>query len=67
MGYWLRHVYPTSHPSVRLSVHTKQLSSHWDGLSLNVDVLSIFRKSVEKIQVSWKSDKNNRYFIWRPI
>jgi len=30
--------------------------------------LSIFRKSVEKIQVSLKSDKNNGYFTWcRPI
>ena len=27
----------------------------------------IFQKSVEKIQVSLKSDKNNRYFTWRPI
>jgi len=29
--------------------------------------LSIFRKSVEKIQISLKSEKNNRYFTWRPI
>jgi hypothetical protein len=29
--------------------------------------LSIFRKSVEKIQVSLKSDKNNGYFTWRPM
>jgi len=29
--------------------------------------LSIFRKYVEKIQVSLKSDKNNGYFTWRPI
>ena len=29
--------------------------------------LSIFRKSVDKIQVSSKSDKNNGYFTWRPI
>jgi len=29
--------------------------------------LSIFRKSVEKIQVSLKSDKNNGYFARRPI
>jgi hypothetical protein len=27
----------------------------------------IFRKSVEKIQVSLKSDKNNGYFTWRPM
>jgi len=26
------------------------------------DILSIFRKSVEEIQVSFKSDKNNGYF-----
>ena len=29
--------------------------------------LSIFRKSAEKIHVSLKSDKNNRYFTWIPI
>jgi hypothetical protein len=29
--------------------------------------LSIFRKSVEKIQVSLTSDKNNVYFTWRSI
>jgi len=28
--------------------------------------MSIFRKSVEKIQVPWKYDKNNGYFTWRP-
>jgi hypothetical protein len=28
--------------------------------------LSTFRKSVDKIQVSLKSDKNNGYFTWRP-
>jgi hypothetical protein len=28
--------------------------------------LSIFRKSVEKIKVSLKSEKNNGYFVWRP-
>jgi hypothetical protein len=26
-----------------------------------------FRKSVEKVQVSLKSDKNNGYFAWRPL
>jgi len=29
--------------------------------------MSIFRKSVEKIQVSLKSGKNNWYFTWRPM
>jgi hypothetical protein len=28
--------------------------------------LSIFRKSVEKIQVTLKSDKHSRDFAWRP-
>jgi len=30
-------------------------------------ILSIFRKYAQKIQVSLKSDKENRYFTWRPI
>jgi len=29
--------------------------------------MSIFRKSVEKIQVLFTSDKKNGYFTWRPI
>ena len=29
--------------------------------------ICIFRKSVEKIQVSLKSDNNNWYVIWKPI
>jgi hypothetical protein len=29
--------------------------------------LSSFRKSVEKIQVALKSDKNKEYFAWRPV
>jgi len=29
--------------------------------------LNIFRKSVEKIHVSVKSDDNNGYFTWRPL
>ena len=30
-------------------------------------ILSIFRKFVEKIQVSLISDTNNEYFTWGPI
>jgi hypothetical protein len=53
-------------PSVRPSFRMKQLGTqrtdfHW---SLH---LIIFRKSVEKIQVSLKPDKNDGYFTWRPI
>jgi len=29
--------------------------------------LNIFKKSAQKIQVSLKSDKNNRYFMWRSV
>jgi len=29
--------------------------------------IRVFRKSVEKIQDSLKSDKNKAYFKWRPI
>jgi len=32
-----------------------------------VGYLNVFRKSVEKIHVSLKSDKNNVRFTWRPI
>jgi len=28
--------------------------------------MSIIRKSVEKIQFSWKSDNNNGYYTWKP-
>jgi hypothetical protein len=34
-----------------------------DGLFMKFNV-EIFWKSVEKIQVSYKSDKNNGYFTW---
>ena len=43
-------------PSVRT-----YLGSHWTDLR-EILYLSIFRKSVEIIQVSLKSDKNNGYF-----
>jgi len=29
--------------------------------------MNIFLKSVEKIEVLLKSDKNNGYFTWRPV
>jgi hypothetical protein len=47
--------------SIRLSVRMEQLGSRWTD-SYGILYLSIFRKSVEKIQVSLKSDKNNGYF-----
>jgi len=44
-------------PSVRI----EQLLSHWTNFH-QIWYLSIFRKYLEKIQVSLKSDKNNGYF-----
>ena len=42
--------------SVRLPVRMEQVGSHW------TDFQEIFRKFVEKIQVSLKLDNNNSYF-----
>ena len=44
----------------------QQLGFHWRDFH-EIWHLSIFRKTVEKIQVSLKYDKNNRYFTWRPM
>jgi len=44
----------------------EQLGSHWKDFH-EILYFSIFRKSVVKIQVSSKYDKNNGYFTWRPI
>jgi hypothetical protein len=43
-----------------------ELCSHWMDFH-EILYLSIFRKSIEKILVSLKSDKNNGYFTSRPI
>jgi hypothetical protein len=43
----------------------EHLDSHWMDFH-EIWYLSIFLKSVEKTQVSLKSDKNNEYFTWRP-
>ena len=51
--YWLRRVCP--------SVRIQQLNPHWTDFH-DIWYLSVFRKSVKKIQVSLKSDKNNGYF-----
>ena len=51
---------------VRLYVRMEQLSSHWRYFN-EFWYLMIFRKSVEKIQVSLQFDKNNGHFTLRPI
>jgi len=44
----------------------EQLRSHWKDFH-EILYCRTFRKSVEKIQVSLKSDMNNKHFLWRPI
>jgi len=43
----------------------EQFGSHWTNFH-EIWYLGVFRKSVEKIQMSFKSDQNNRYFTWGP-
>jgi len=52
--------------SVRPSVRVEEHGCHWTEF-YEVWFLGICRKSVEKIQVSLKSDTIYRYFIWTPI
>jgi len=47
---------------VHLFVCMEQLGSHWVDF-YDVGYLSIFHKSVNKIHVSLKSDKNNGYLM----
>jgi len=56
----------SSYQSVRLSVRLEQLGSHWTDFHETWH-LRIVRKSVEKIQVSLKSDKNDAYLTRRPL
>jgi archaellum biogenesis ATPase FlaH len=44
--------------SVSLSVRMKKLGSHWTDF-IKIWYLNTLRKSVEKIQVSFQSNKNN--------
>ena len=44
----------------------EQLGSQWTDFH-EILYLSTCRKSVEKIQISLKSDKNNGHYTWRPI
>ena len=52
--------------SVVMSVRVQQLGCHWMDFH-EIWNLSIFRKSVDKLQLSSNSDKNNRYFKYRPM
>ena len=61
-----KRILAASCPSVCPSVRTEELGYHWSDF-LEIWYLSIFRKLLEKIRVSLKSDNNNMYFTWRPI
>ena len=52
--------------SVCRFIRMKELGSHWTEF-YEILYLSIFTKSVEKIQISLKCGKNNGYFTWRTI
>ena len=52
--------------SVRPFVRVEQLCPHWTDFH-EICYFAMFRKSVEKIQFSFKSNKNNGYLTWRPI
>jgi hypothetical protein len=54
----LRHVCP--------SVRMEHLGSHRPDFH-EICYCSIFRKSVQKIKVLLKSDKNYGYFTWKPV
>jgi hypothetical protein len=52
--------------TVRPSIRMEQLGSHWANF-YEIWYLTIIWRSAESVQVSLKSDKNNRYFAWRPV
>jgi hypothetical protein len=52
--------------SICPSIRMEQLGFHQKDFH-EIQYLSFFRKSIEKIQVSLKWDKNKGYFTWRPI
>ena len=52
-------VCPSNRPRRKTRLPLEEFSRH-------LTFKYIWKKSVEKIQVSWKSDSNNRYFTWRP-
>jgi hypothetical protein len=51
-------------PSVCATEHMEQLGSQWSDFD-ETWYLRLFRKSVEKIQISLKSKTNNGYVTWR--
>ena len=54
------------HRHTSLSVCTHELDSHLTDF-FEIWYIRRYRKCAEKIPVSLQSDKNNRYFTWRPL
>jgi hypothetical protein len=54
------------HLPARLPTRMEWLGSRWTDFH-EISYLRILRNSVKKIHVSLKSEKNNRYFTWRPL
>jgi len=52
--------------SACLSHRMERFGFHWRGFQ-EILYLRVFRKCVEKVQVSLKSEKNNGYFTVRPV
>jgi hypothetical protein len=50
---------------VYLSVRMEQLGCHWTNF-YRIFYSIIFRSSIKKIKIAFKSDNNNGYFMWRP-
>ena len=59
--YWLRPVCPSVRP-----IRNVELGSHWTDFH-EVCYFGSSQQSVEKIQISLKSDMNIGYCTWRPI
>jgi hypothetical protein len=59
----LCHACPYFRLSFHMSVRMQQLVSHWTGFH-EILYLRIFRKYIEKILISLRSDENNVYFTW---
>jgi hypothetical protein len=58
-------VRPCVRPSIRMSAWSNSAST--GRIFMTLDIWGFFRKSVGKIKVKLKSDKNNRYVTWRPV
>jgi hypothetical protein len=57
----------SSHLPACPSVHVEQLGSQWTNFREKSDIRVFIKICQENSQVSFKSDKNSKYFTWRPM